>query len=76
MNRRAALLRVARSTGRVMVMSCATLVLGFSVLLLSGFVPVRHFGELIAVALTLALATTLVFQPAMMMRFGGPGRSR
>ena len=75
MNRRAALLRVARSTGRAMVMSCATLVLGFSVLMLSGFVPVRHFGELIAVALTLSLATTLVFQPAMMMRFGGPGRS-
>ncbi len=67
MARRAALVRVARSTGRSIVMSCTTLVLGFSVLMLSGFVPVRHFGELIAVALVLSLVTTLVFQPAMMM---------
>jgi uncharacterized protein len=70
-SRRAALVRVARSTGRAIVMSCATLVLGFSVLLLSGFVPVRQFGELIAVALSLSLITTLVFQPAMMMVLGG-----
>ncbi len=74
MTRGAAVVRVARSTGRAVVMSCATLVLGFSVLLTSGFVPVRHFGELIAVALTLSLVTTLVFQPAMVMLLGGPRR--
>ncbi len=72
MRRRAAVVRAARSTGRAIVVSCATLVLGFSVLLLSGFVPVRQFGELIAVALTLSLLATLVFQPAMLMVFGGP----
>lgn len=72
LRRRAAVVRAARSTGRAIVVSCATLVLGFSVLLLSGFVPVRQFGELIAVALTLSLLATLVFQPAMLMVFGGP----
>jgi predicted RND superfamily exporter protein len=69
MRRRAALVRVARSTGRAIVMSSATLVVGFSVLLFSGFVPVRQFGELIAIALVLSLATTLVFQPAMLALF-------
>jgi predicted RND superfamily exporter protein len=76
MRRRAAILRSARSTGRAIVVSCATLVLGFSVMLLSGFVPVRHFGELIAAALTLSLVSTLVFQPALLMLFGGPPRGR
>ena len=71
MMRRASLVRVARSTGRAIVMSCATLVLGFSVLMMSGFVPVRHFGELIAVALTLSLLATLVFQPALLVLLGG-----
>lgn len=74
--RRAAIVRSARGTGRAIVVSCATLVLGFMVLLLSGFVPVRHFGELIAVALTMSLVSTLVFQPAMLMLFGGKPRGK
>ncbi len=68
--RRAAILRSARSTGRAIVVSCVTLILGFGVLLLSGFVPIRQFGELIAAALTFSLLTTLVFQPALLMIFG------
>jgi len=74
--RRAAIVRSARGTGRAIVVSCATLVFGFAVLLLSGFVPVRHFGELIAVALMMSLVATLVFQPAMLMLFGGRHRGR
>jgi predicted RND superfamily exporter protein len=68
--KRAAILRSARSTGRAIVVSCVTLILGFAVLLLSGFVPIRQFGELIAAALTFSLITTLVFQPALLMIFG------
>src|SRR6185369_2443654 len=68
--RRAAILRSARSTGRAIVVSCVTLILGFAVLLLSGFVPIRQFGELIAAALTFSLLATLVFQPALLMIFG------
>jgi predicted RND superfamily exporter protein len=67
---RAAILRSARSTGRAITVSCVTLILGFGVLLLSGFVPVRQFGELIAAALTFSLIATLVFQPALLMIFG------
>lgn len=66
LRRRAAILRAARSTGRAIVVSTVTLVLGFCVLLFSGFVPVRHFGELIAAALTMSLLSTLVFQPALL----------
>ncbi len=46
--REAALVRAARGTGRAIVISCVTLMAGFSVLLFSSFVPVRNFGELIA----------------------------
>ena len=73
LRRRAALIRVARGTGRAIVVSCATLVMGFGVLLMSGFVPVRQFGELIAVALAMSLVATLVLQPAMMMLAGKLG---
>ncbi|UJR79784.1 SSD domain-containing protein [Sandaracinus amylolyticus] len=74
--RRAALVRAARGTGRAIVVSCATLVMGFGVLLLSGFVPVRQFGELIAVALSTSLVATLIFQPALMMLVGRLRRPR
>lgn len=67
--RRAALLRTARGTGRAMVVGTVTLVLGFGVLLFSGFVPIRHFGELIAAALFLSLAATLTLQPPLMSLF-------
>jgi uncharacterized protein len=74
LNRRAAILRSARGTGRSIVVSSATVVLGFAVLLFSGFVPVRQFGELIAAALTLSLLSTLVFLPALLMVFGPSAR--
>lgn len=74
LKRRAAILRAARSTGRAIVVSTTTLVLGFGVLLFSGFVPVRHFGELIAAALTMSLLSTLVLQPALLKLFGGKER--
>lgn len=76
--RRAALMRTARGTGRAMVVGTATLVLGFCALLFSGFVPIRHFGELIAVALFLSLAATLLLQPPLMFLFAprGPGDAR
>ncbi len=76
LNLRAAILRAARGTGRSIVVSSATVVLGFAVLLFSGFVPVRQFGELIAAALTLSLLSTLVFLPALLMVFGPKPKKR
>jgi hydrophobe/amphiphile efflux-3 (HAE3) family protein len=62
----AALIRASRGTGRAIVVSCLTLMAGFSVLLMSSFVPVRHFGELIAVTVALSLVATLIVQPALL----------
>jgi len=63
---RPAILRSARGTGRAIVISFSTLMLGFGVLLMSSFIPVRRFGELIAVSMALSLISTLIVQPAML----------
>jgi len=70
----AALLRAARGTGRAIVVTCVTLILGFSVLMMSSFVSVRQFGELIAVTVLSCLFSTLLVQPAL-LKVGMP-RSR
>ncbi len=62
----AALLQAAGGTGRAIVVSSVTLMIGFAVLLLSEFVPVRHFGELIAVTVAGCLVSTLLVQPALL----------
>jgi len=69
----AALVRAARGTGRAIVISGVTLMAGFGVLLFSSFVPVRHFGELIAVTVGSSLLATLVVQPAL-LEVAGLGR--
>ncbi len=66
LGRNAALLRAARGTGRAIVISCVTLMLGFGVMLLSSFVPVQRFGELIGVTVGLCLLSTLIVQPALL----------
>jgi predicted RND superfamily exporter protein len=66
-----ALLAAAGGTGRAIVVSSLTLVAGFSVLFFSSFVPVRYFGELIAVTVASCLVATLVLQPAL-LRVGAP----
>jgi uncharacterized protein len=61
-----AIMRSVRGTGRAIVVACVTLVLGFSVLLLSHFVPVQRFAELIAVSIASCLVSTLVVLPALL----------
>lgn len=68
-DRNGALLRAARGTGRAVVVSCVTLMLGFGVMLLSSFVPVRRFGELIGVTIAMCLFSTLIVQPALLRVF-------
>lgn len=67
--RSVAIMRAARSTGRGIVVSSVTLMLGFGVMLLSSFIPVRRFGELIAVTVGLSLISTLIVQPALLRVF-------
>lgn len=71
-----ALIRAARGTGRAIVVSCVTLMAGFAVLLLSNFVPVRRFGELIAVTVGGCLFATLIVQPALLHVAGISRRAR
>ncbi|MFW5876149.1 MAG: efflux RND transporter permease subunit [Myxococcota bacterium] len=70
-----ALLRAARGTGQAIVVSSLTLMMGFAVLLFSSFVPVRHFGELIAVTVASSLIATMIVQPALLKVAGLPRRS-
>ena len=71
-----ALIRAARGTGRAIVISCITLMAGFGVLLMSNFVPVRRFGELIAVTVGATLFATLIVQPALLQIAGVSKRKR
>jgi predicted RND superfamily exporter protein len=48
-------------------MTALSLIAGFSVLLLSEFVSVRHFGELIAVTVLNCLVGALLIQPALLL---------
>ena len=57
---------VAKGTGRAIVVAGATLMLGFGVMLFSSFIPVRHFGELLAVTLGTCTVGTIVVQPALL----------
>lgn len=65
-----AIMRSVRGTGRATVVACVTLVLGFSVLLLSNFVPVQRFAELIAISIASCLVSTLVVLPALLTVVG------
>ena len=69
-----ALLKSARGTGRALVIACGSLILGFGVLLLSGFVPIQRFAELIAISITGCLVSTLIVQPAL-LRVAGRSQS-
>lgn len=66
LDRHAALLRAMRGTGRGIVVSCLTLMIGFGVMLLSSFVPVQRFGELVGVTVGMCLLSSLIVQPALL----------
>ena len=61
-----AIIKAAAGTGRAIVVTACSLCLGFSVLLLSEFVSVRQFAELICVTVVNCLIAALVIQPALL----------
>lgn len=61
-----ALIRAAQGTGRAIVLTCVMLMAGFSVMLISKFVPVRLFGELIAVTAFGCLLGNMIVLPALL----------
>lgn len=60
--------------GRAMYFTSITIMVGFSVLMLSNFVPTQMFGLLTAVAMALALLANLSLLPALLVRFLGAPR--
>ena len=64
-----------RTTGQALYFTSLTVVAGFSVLILSRFVPTAYFGALTALAMLLALGTNLVLLPALLVQFYKPTKS-
>lgn len=63
------MLRTMETSGRGVLLSSLTLLIGYGALLFSAFEPVRLFGELSAVAIGLALIAQLVLLPAVLARY-------
>ncbi len=70
------LLRTMETSGRGVVLSSATLLVGYGALLFSAFEPVRLFGELSAVAIGASLVSQLVLLPALLAVGVPPTRRR
>jgi hypothetical protein len=60
--------------GRAMYLTTLTVIVGFSVLVLSNFVPTILFGLLTAVAMALALLANLSLLPSLLVLFLGEPR--
>ena len=69
-----AVLTSHRTTGQALYFTSFTVIAGFSVLLLSRFVPTAYFGGLAALAMLLALAANLLLLPALLIHFYRPSR--
>ena len=61
-----ALVAAARGTGKAIIMTCVSLMLGFGVMLTSSFVPVQRFGQLIAMTVFGCLLATMIVLPALL----------
>jgi uncharacterized protein len=68
-----ALARAARSTGKAVVVSYVSIIIGFLVFQLSHFEPVRRFGELVSLTIAGCLVSTLLVLPAL-IRLAWPRR--
>lgn len=62
------------SIGHAMYYTSVTVIVGFSILVLSNFTPSRYFGLLIGVAMTIAIIASLTLLPQLilMMKPFGP----
>lgn len=71
-----ALTAAAQCTGRAIILTNVSLMLGFGVMLMSSFVPVRRFGTLIAITVFTCLIATLLVLPALLKVGYTPLRQR
>lgn len=61
-----AIVAAARGTGRAIVLTNLSLLLGFGVMLLSAFVPVQRFGMLVGVTMFASTLSTVIVLPALL----------
>ena len=66
-----ALIDALRHTGPSTIATCIVIVIGFSVLLTSAFIPMRTFGGLTAVGLILAMLCDLLVLSFLLLAFSG-----
>ncbi len=64
-----AVLACHRSIGRAIYFTSVTVIVGFSVLVLSHFVPTIYFGVLTAVAMAAALVANLLLLPSLLVLY-------
>ncbi len=69
--------RCHRTIGRAMYYTSVTIILGFSILALSQFIPTIYFGLLTGTAMLIALLANMTLLPVLIVTFRacGPGRA-
>jgi hypothetical protein len=70
----AAMHRSHASIGRAMYYTSVTIVIGFSILMLSQFIPSIYFGALTAFAMLMAVIGSLTLLPKLILMFKPFGR--
>lgn len=61
-----AIVDAARGSGKAIIFTCVALIVGFSVMLISQFVPIRRFGELVAFTIFVMMLATMLVLPALL----------
>lgn len=70
----AAVNRAHQTVGRALYYTTVTITLGFSILVLSNFIPTIYFGVLTGAAMVLALIANLTLLPLLLVRFRAFGK--
>ena len=65
-----------RNLGRANVIAAAATVAAFVIVMFSGIVPLRRFGGVTAVAISVCLVTSLTLMPALLFRLSGREEAR
>jgi len=64
-----AVITTINTTGRGIIFNALSVIVGFLVLIISSFTPIRFFGVLVVVSIFSCLAGALIILPAMVLRF-------
>jgi predicted RND superfamily exporter protein len=71
-DQRASIQRCHASVGRAMYYTSITVIIGFSILALSNFIPTIYFGIFTGLAMAIAMIANLTLLPLLLMYFGPP----